>query len=183
VVSVEQSRRFVITGHDPGGRNRTIILWREAEYVGGPVVRRVVLTLDATMNTATVFSLAEAREVKTILDNPPKVWAWGCGACGTDWAVTAVNLQVRPWLVQLAEDSAALAVLQEITTLAEQVDTLTDDQLRVRLINCWVRLDQICRHGADPHAPAGHRLNDAVPGAPPVPDPAITAPESTGTIR
>lgn len=62
-VSAEQSRRFVLTGLDPEGRNRTIIGWREAELVRDRVVKRVVLTLDATMNTATVLTLAEAREV------------------------------------------------------------------------------------------------------------------------
>lgn len=61
-MSAERSRRFVITGQDPEGRNRTIIGWREAEYAGGRVVKRVVLTLDATMDSATVLSLAEARE-------------------------------------------------------------------------------------------------------------------------
>jgi DNA-binding Xre family transcriptional regulator len=62
-VSVEQSRRFVIMGQDPQGRNRTIIGWREAEYVAGTVVKRVVLTLDATLNTATVLTTAEALEL------------------------------------------------------------------------------------------------------------------------
>jgi hypothetical protein len=62
-VSAEQSRRFVLTGLDVEGRDRTIILWREAEYAGGRVLKRVVLTLDATMDGATVLSLAEAREV------------------------------------------------------------------------------------------------------------------------
>jgi hypothetical protein len=62
-VSAEQSRRFVITGQDPEGRDRTIIGWREAEYVEGRVVKRVVLTLDATMNTATVLTTAEALEL------------------------------------------------------------------------------------------------------------------------
>ncbi|HEY6421665.1 MAG TPA: hypothetical protein VIY28_00175 [Pseudonocardiaceae bacterium] len=62
-MSAEQSHRFVITGLDPEGRNRTIILWREAELVRDKVVKRVVLTLDATINTATVLTLVEAREV------------------------------------------------------------------------------------------------------------------------
>jgi hypothetical protein len=63
-VSIEQSRRFVLTGQDPEGRNRTIIGWREADYgEDGRVVKRVVLTLDATMNTATVLTTAEAIEL------------------------------------------------------------------------------------------------------------------------
>lgn len=62
-MSAEQSRRFAITGQDPGGGSRTIILWREADYVEGRVVRRVVLTLDATMNTATVLPCPDAVEL------------------------------------------------------------------------------------------------------------------------
>ena len=59
----DKSHRFALTGHDPKGRNRTIILWREVDLVGGTVVRRVVVTLDATMTTATVLTLAQAVEV------------------------------------------------------------------------------------------------------------------------
>lgn len=62
-MTVEKSHRFALTGSDPEGRNRTIILWQEADLVDGTVVRRVVLTLDATMNTATVLTPAEAIEV------------------------------------------------------------------------------------------------------------------------
>lgn len=62
-MSAEQSRRFVITGQDPEGRDRTIIGWREAEYAEGRVLKRVVLTLDATMDSATVLSLVEACEL------------------------------------------------------------------------------------------------------------------------
>ena len=61
--SAEQSRRFAITGKDPEGLNRTIILWREVDMVDGKVVKRVVLTLDATWDTATVLTLAEAIEL------------------------------------------------------------------------------------------------------------------------
>ena len=62
-MTAEKSHRFALTGSDPEGRNRTIILWREADLVNGKVVRRVVLTLDATMTTATVLTPAEAIEV------------------------------------------------------------------------------------------------------------------------
>jgi hypothetical protein len=62
-MSAEISRRFALTGQDPQGRNRTIILWREADLVEGRVVRRVVLTLDATMTTATILTCPEAIEV------------------------------------------------------------------------------------------------------------------------
>ncbi len=62
-MTAEKSRRFALTGQDPEGRNRTIIVWREADLVDGHVVRRVVLTLDATMGTATVLTCSEAVEV------------------------------------------------------------------------------------------------------------------------
>jgi hypothetical protein len=62
-MTAEQSHRFALTGRDPEGRNRTIILWQEADLVDGNVVRRVVLTLDATMKTATVLTCPEAIEV------------------------------------------------------------------------------------------------------------------------
>ncbi|MGH3692858.1 MAG: hypothetical protein ACRDRX_02440 [Pseudonocardiaceae bacterium] len=62
-MSAEKSHRFALTGSDPDGRSRTIILWREADLVEGKVVRRVVLTLDATMTTATVLTRPQAVEV------------------------------------------------------------------------------------------------------------------------
>ena len=62
-MTAEQSHRFALTGQDPKGRNRTIILWQEADLVDGHVVRRVVVTLDATMNTATVLTCEQATEV------------------------------------------------------------------------------------------------------------------------
>ena len=62
-MTAEKSHRFALTGHDPKGRSRTIILWQEAELVEGKVVRRVVLTLDATMTTATVLTRPQAVEV------------------------------------------------------------------------------------------------------------------------
>jgi hypothetical protein len=61
--AADRSRRFVLTGKDPEGRNRTIILWQEVDLVGGTVVRRVVVTVDATVNTATVLTCAQAVEV------------------------------------------------------------------------------------------------------------------------
>lgn len=62
-MTAEKSHRFALTGHDPEGRNRTIILWRELDLVDGKVVRQLVLTLDATMNTAMVLTCPQAIEV------------------------------------------------------------------------------------------------------------------------
>ena len=65
----DRSHRFALTGQDPEGRDRTIILWRETDLVDGIVVRRVVVTLDATMRTATVLTCAQAVGVgQAILD-------------------------------------------------------------------------------------------------------------------
>jgi hypothetical protein len=62
-MTAEKSHRFALTGQDPEGRNRTIILWRETDLVDGRVIRRVVVTLDATMMTATVLTFPEAVDV------------------------------------------------------------------------------------------------------------------------
>jgi hypothetical protein len=62
-MTAEKSHRFALTGQDPDGRNRTIILWRETDLVDGSVVRQVVITLDATMTTAAVLTFPEAVEV------------------------------------------------------------------------------------------------------------------------
>ena len=40
-----------------------VILWRETDLVDGKVVRRVVVTLDATIRTATILTQGEAAEV------------------------------------------------------------------------------------------------------------------------
>lgn len=62
-MTAETSHRFALTGQDPEGHNRTIILWRETDLVDGRVVRRVVVTLDATMTTATVLTFPEAADL------------------------------------------------------------------------------------------------------------------------
>jgi hypothetical protein len=56
----DQSHRFVITGEDPDGHPRTIILWRDTDLIDGKVVRRVVITVDATLKTATILTQEEA---------------------------------------------------------------------------------------------------------------------------
>jgi hypothetical protein len=59
----DQSHRFVLTGQDPEGHSRTIILWRDTDLIDGKVVRRVVITVDATMRTATILTQEEADKV------------------------------------------------------------------------------------------------------------------------
>jgi hypothetical protein len=56
----DQSHRFVLTGQDPEGRSRTIILWRDTDLIDGKVVRRVVITVDATLTTATILTQSDA---------------------------------------------------------------------------------------------------------------------------
>ncbi|HET9255497.1 MAG TPA: hypothetical protein VFO16_09875, partial [Pseudonocardiaceae bacterium] len=96
-----------------------------------------------------------------------------------EWWITVVNPHPRrSFLDQLTEDLEALTVLKEVLALKERADTLTNGQLLARLIGCLARLDQICRRSAASGFPAGHRLNNGVPGAPPVPP--LTAPDSHG---
>jgi hypothetical protein len=59
-VNADQSHRFALTGQDPEGHRRTTILWREVDLVDGKVVCRVVVTLDVTMNTATILTTRDA---------------------------------------------------------------------------------------------------------------------------
>jgi hypothetical protein len=59
----DQSHRFVLMGQDPEGRSRTVILWRDTDLIDGKVVRRVVITVDATLKTATILTQGEAVEV------------------------------------------------------------------------------------------------------------------------
>ena len=62
-MTAETPHRLALIGHDPEGHNRTIALWQEADLVKDKVVRRLVLTLDATMTTATVLTRPQAVEV------------------------------------------------------------------------------------------------------------------------
>jgi hypothetical protein len=59
----DQSHRFALTGKDPDGRPRTIVLWRETDFLHGQVVRRVHVTLDATFKTTTILTQGEAVKV------------------------------------------------------------------------------------------------------------------------
>jgi hypothetical protein len=62
----DQSHRFVITGQDTESRFRTI-LWRDTDLIDGKVVRRVVITVDATIKTATILTQGEAVEVAEVI--------------------------------------------------------------------------------------------------------------------
>jgi hypothetical protein len=66
----------------------------------------------------------------------PRVKAWSCTLCRTDWAITVVNPQ--PYCDRLAATieqlGAARSILREIVILAGDADGLSDEQLRTRLL-------------------------------------------------
>jgi hypothetical protein len=65
----------------------------------------------------------------------PRVQAWTCTACRTDWAITVVNPQ--PYFDRLAataELAAARSVLRQVIALADDVAMLSDKELRDRLL-------------------------------------------------
>jgi transposase-like protein len=55
----------------------------------------------------------------------PRVKAWSCTACRTDWAVTTVNPQ---------QYFATHLVLRQLVTLADDAAMLSDKELRDRLV-------------------------------------------------
>jgi transposase-like protein len=67
---------------------------------------------------------------------PPRVQAWSCTACRTDWAITIVNPQ--PYFYRLAATieqlSATRSVLRQLIRLSGDAPGLTDEQLRARLV-------------------------------------------------
>jgi hypothetical protein len=75
--------------------------------------------------------------VQQITGTPPTVQGWSCGECDRDWWISVVNPGQR-YLESLTETvklQVAQLALREIITLAEEAPTLTDHQLRARLID------------------------------------------------
>jgi ribosomal protein L37AE/L43A len=66
----------------------------------------------------------------------PRVAAWKCTRCGMSWAITVVNPQ--PYFDRLAATveqlGATRSVLRAVVTLADDAPTITDQQLRDRLV-------------------------------------------------
>ena len=78
-------------------------------------------------------SRASAIGVHQVTDTPPKVQAWSCAECGTQWVIsTTFPRQLRDQLTS-AELVAARLVLREVIRLADQAPVLTAEQLRFRL--------------------------------------------------
>lgn len=75
--------------------------------------------------------------VQRITGTSPKVQAWSCTECTTSWAITIANPRPGSYFDHLAATvglhGAARSVLRHVIALAEQMDTLTDRQLRDRL--------------------------------------------------
>lgn len=65
----EQTHRFVLRAMAPNGESRTLIGWRTAVVVNGLVLRRVVLTLDTTFDTAVVLTPAQAESLAASIAN------------------------------------------------------------------------------------------------------------------
>jgi hypothetical protein len=110
--------------------------------------------------------------VQLVTDTPPRVRAWSCTACDTNWAITDVKpRRFLDHLTATVELAAARSVLREIITLADQATMLTDEQLRFRLR----ALAECTRSGSyiAHRSPADRWLSEAPDSAPsgqPVPN-------------
>jgi hypothetical protein len=73
--------------------------------------------------------------VQQITSTSPKVRAWSCGECGTDWAISVVNLRSHvDQLTAAVELAAARSVLRRVIALADEAAQLGDAELRARLV-------------------------------------------------
>jgi ribosomal protein L37AE/L43A len=102
---------------------------------------------DRPVNTTTVDTTDDAAcpycgETSGVqaMPAPPKVQAWECKLCRTQWAVSRVNPHLRSAyladLVAAVEEIGRLRwALRQIIALAEQAPTITDElELRTRLV-------------------------------------------------
>ncbi|MGH3720017.1 MAG: hypothetical protein ACRDRI_14490 [Pseudonocardiaceae bacterium] len=77
--------------------------------------------------------------VRRTVGTAPDVRAWSCAACGMDWAITVVNPHLRAAhpvdLAAAVEEIGRLrATLRQVITLADDAPTITERQLRDRLL-------------------------------------------------
>jgi ribosomal protein L37AE/L43A len=74
--------------------------------------------------------------VQPTIGTSPKVKAWSCTACRTDWAITTVTPQ--PYFDRLAVTverfGATRSVLRQVITPTDDAATLWDQELRDRLL-------------------------------------------------
>jgi hypothetical protein len=99
--------------------------------------RRVypVTTVTSTTDEACPYC-GETSGVASTPGTSPRVKAWSCTACRTDWAITVVNPQ--PYFDHLAATVEQLgvtrSVLRQLIRLSGDAPGLTDEQLRNQLI-------------------------------------------------
>ncbi len=73
--------------------------------------------------------------VQPITGTSPRIRAWSCAACRTNWAATTVSQRYFDRLAATVEQlHTARSVLRQVITLADDADTLTDQELRARLL-------------------------------------------------
>jgi hypothetical protein len=73
--------------------------------------------------------------VQSITGMPPRVGAWSCTRCGTQWVITVMSPRPRgddP--AAMAEHLDAVSLLRRVITLADGAPRFTDEQLRDRLV-------------------------------------------------
>jgi hypothetical protein len=106
--------------------------------VSGPSVRHPVSTSTMMIGPADQAcpGCGDTTGVQPTPGISPRVKAWSCTACRTDWAITVVN--PRPYFDRLAATveqlGATRSVLRAVVTLAEDAATLSDQELRARLL-------------------------------------------------
>lgn len=75
-----------------------------------------------------------------------RVTTWKCARCTTEWAISVVNPHLRPdhpatFAAAVEQLSTARGLLRQVITLAEDSPTITEVELRSRL----VALDECAR--------------------------------------
>jgi transposase-like protein len=67
---------------------------------------------------------------------PPRVQVWTCTACRTDWAITTVNPQryFDRLATTVEQLDATRSVLRQVITLVDDAGTLSNAELRDRLL-------------------------------------------------
>ncbi len=103
-----------------------------------PVPPPTVTMTTATDPTSEACPGCRQTEGVQLTSATPRVTAWTC-TCGLSWATSVVNQHLRPqYPVSIAaaldEITRLRRILAQIITLADDAPTLTDDQLRDRLI-------------------------------------------------
>jgi hypothetical protein len=66
---------------------------------------------------------------------PPRVQAWHCSVCTTEWAISVIRPDSLTDLGVAAQEIGRLRrILRQLCTLADDAPTITDRELRTRLL-------------------------------------------------